>query len=655
MYSLLGASPLAGRTFTREENQPGRNVAVLSHALWRRKFAIDPAVLGTAIRLERQACTVIGVMPPGFEFPHRGPAFNNEPADLFVPLAFRPEELRGWTSRYNHSVIARLKPGVTLAQAREDAGAIARRLQQEHYPAAFRGGRLFVLGAAVEPFHLHLAGPVRNLLLILQAAVGLVLLIACANVANLLLSRAAPRAREMALRTALGAGRSRLVRQTLLESLPLALAGGALGLLLAGWGMRLLVAFSPVTVPRTHEVRMDAAVLAFTLLVCCGATVMFGLAPAIQASRVRLSEALKAGGRSATGGRSHQRLLGLFVVCQIALCLVLLSAANLLLKSFARLLATDPGFRAEKVLSVSLNLPASGYQKAAAVRSFYRRLIEQAETLPGVRAVGAATDLPLAVRERRGFTIEDEQPVVAGLPKVVCQVNVLGSYFEALGIRLKRGRFLGPRDGAREPVVVINETMARRYWPGQDAVGKRIKWGIREWPSPWMTVVGVVEDVKHGPLHTEAMPQVFEPHLQVPDAWLEDATMSLLRSMTLIVRTSGEPAALAAAVEGEVRALDPQLPVFGVQTLEEHLSRSVAPQRFNALLLAVFATLALVLAAVGVYGVVAYSVSRRTHEMGVRAALGARPRDLVRMVVGQSLVLAGIGAAAGLAGALRDE
>ncbi len=647
LFSVLGVSPALGRTFTREEAQAGRNVVVLSYGLWRRRFGGDRRILGSAILLDRQPYVVVGIMPPRFEFPHRGPALNNLPADLWAPLAFTPEELQGWASRYMHSVIGRLKPGVTLAQARQESDALARRLQREFYPAQFRDGGLFELHASVEPFRFELAGRVRSLLFILQAAVGMVLLIACGNVANLLLSRAAARSREMAVRLALGAGRRRLIAQMLLESLPLALAGGALGLLVAAWGVDLLTAFSPVNIPRTADIRIDARVLGFTLLLCCGSALLFGLAPAWQCSRAPVCDALKESERGGGPGRSRQRLLDAFVTCQFALCLVLLIAAGLLMRSFARLIATDPGFRPENVLSLSLSLPGNGYPTAGSIRSFFQRLLERADTLPGVKAAGAATDLPLAVRESRGFAMEDEQPEAAGLPMVVSHVNVFGGYFEALGIRLSRGRFLKRQDGMREPVVVINETMARRYWPGRDPVGRRMKWGTRQSERPWMTIVGVVEDVKQG-LHERPMPQVFEPYLQVPDAWLEDRSIAAMRSMTLVVRAAGDPTSLVSAVRNEVRALDPALPVFDVQTLERHVSDSVAPQRFNAFLLGIFGGLALLLASVGVYGVVAYSVTRRAREIGVRVALGARSADVVGMVIRRSVALAGAGIGLGL-------
>ena len=644
LFPLLGVQAATGRTFTQEENVPGRNVVVLGHNLWMREFGGDSGILGRPITLDRQPYTIVGIMPQHFEFPSRGPASNNQPADIFVPLALRPNELQAWTSMYNHSVLARLKAGVTLEQARAEMSAMAKRIE-EAYPAAAR----LRLECTVQPLQEEVVGRTETMLLVLLAAVGMVLLIGCADVANLLLTRVGERSREMAVRTAMGAGKLRLIRQLLSESLLLSLLGGGTGLLLSIWGTRLLLKLSPVSLPRTHEIQLDSSMIAFTILVSLATAALFGIMPALEASRGEVGEALKEGGRNLSPGRRRSRLMGLFVASQFALAVVLLIAAGLLMRSFFRLLATESGFRTENVVSMSLSLPAANYSSAVQIRSFYQTLLERIESLPGVKAVSAATDLPLTVRERRGFTPEVASASTVGEPRVVAHVWVLGDYFDALGIRLKSGRFFTRSDGTTgERVVMVNETMARRFWPGEDAVGKRICWGNSR---IWMTIVGVIVDVKQGPLHTGTIPQTLEPYLQVNPSWIEDNVVGVFRSLTLIIRTDRNPATIMPAVRNEIRALDAALPIANVKTLEQHVQASVATQRFNTYLLGVFAVLALTLATIGIYGVMSRSVTQRTHEIGVRMALGARPEDVFKMIVGRGMLLALPGMAAGIAGA----
>ena len=644
LFPFLGVQAAIGRTFTQEENVPGRNVVLLSHNLWTREFGGDSGVLGRPLTLDRQPYTIVGIMPQHFEFPSRGPASNNQPADIFVPLALRPNELQAWTSMYNHSVLARLKAGVTLEQARAEMDAMARRIEGV-YPATAR----LRLECTVQPFQQEVVGRTETMLLVLLAAVGMVLLIGCADVANLLLTRVGERSREMAVRTAMGAGKLRLIRQLLSESLLLSFLGGGAGLLLSIWGTRLLLKLSPVSLPRTHEIQLDSLVIAFTILVSLATAVVFGIMPAFEASRGEVGEALKEGGRSLSPGRRRSRLMGLFVASQFALAVVLLIAAGLLMRSFFRLLATESGFRTENVVSMSLSLPAANYSNAVQIRSFYQTLLERIETLPGVQAVSAATDLPLTVRDRRAFTPEAASASAAGEPRVVAHVWVLGDYFDALGIRLKSGRFFTRSDGTTgERVVMVNETMARRFWPGEDAVGKRICWGNSR---NWMKIVGVIADVKQGPLHTGTIPQTLEPYLQVNPSWIEENVVGVFRSLTLIIRTDRNPATLMPGVRNEIRALDAALPVANVKTLEQHVHASVATQRFNTYLLGVFAVLALTLATIGIYGVMSRSVTQRTHEIGVRMALGARPEDVFKMIVRRGMLLALPGMAAGIAGA----
>jgi putative ABC transport system permease protein len=642
LFPMLGISPLLGRTFTRGEDETRAKVAVLSYGLWQRRYAGDRGILGRPIDLDREPYTVLGVMPRNFVFPVRGPEGSDRPAEVWVPMSFTQTELTGWGMYFNNNVLCRLKPGVTTAQAQAEANLMAGRLMQA-YPAAllkaFPNAHVRVM---LTPFAREVVGPVQTLLLVLMAAVGLILLIACANVATLLLSRAASRSREIAIRTALGASRLRLVRQMLTESLVLALVGGILGVLIALWGTNALLALVPSSIPLPQGVSVGGSVLAFVVAVCCVTAVVFGAAPAFQTSASSPQGALQEGGRSGTPGRARRRLQGIFVTAEFALALVLLVGAGLLVRSFAKLLDTNPGFRPEHVLTMSVPLPPRAYSKAAQIREFYQQALERISALPGVEFAGLSNDLPL------NGTITDAVQVEGrtGSTPATRVSWVLGNYFRTMGIPVLRGRAFSPEDRqGTQLVAVISDGAAKALWPGQDPIGKRF---IGAGQRNFLTVVGIVGDVSDGTLDTKPLPHVYAPYLQVTDAQTEDTIVGVARSMNLAVRTAGDPGALTSAVTGQIHALDPDLAIAQIRTMDQDMEVSVAGPKFNTFLLGIFSLAALFLAAIGIYGVLAYTVAQQTHEIGIRMALGAQPRHVLRLVLAHGARLALIGIVIGL-------
>ncbi len=627
LFTVLGVNAARGRTFLPEEGLPNAaNVVVLSHELWERRFGADPAVIGKSLNLGAEAHTVIGVMPRGFRFLNK--------AELWVPHRLdRSRNYRQMAGRYLASV-ARLKPGVSLEQARAEMETIARRLEQD-YPE-------FNKGWSVNPVPLEeqIEGEMQRPLAVLLVAVGLVLLIACANVANLLLARAASRQREIAIRTSLGAERWRVVRQLLTESLVLAALGGAAGLLVARWGVDGLVAVAPKNLPRLDEIGIDIRVLAFTMLLCILTAVVFGLGPAVLAVRANPQESLKEGGRSVLGGLRSRRLSSAFVMAEVALSLLLLIGAGLLIRSFQRLTAVNPGFQTENLLTARVTLPGSQYQPAQRV-AFFRQAVERIATLPGVRSASAVSWLPFGgMRSATGFIIEGRPKPAPGERPVTDVRTVLPNYFRTMGIPLLRGRDFTERDTAEAPrPFVINQALAQKYWQNEDPIGKRI--AVHMGDAVLGEIVGIVADIKDQTLDGQILPTVFYPHSHL--------TYS---GMTLVVRATGDVSGLARSVTGVVRSLDPNQPVADIRTMNEVLAASVSRQRFNMLLLVVFAGLAAILAAVGIYGVMSYAVAQRTHEIGVRIAIGAQRGDVLRLVLRQGLMLAAGGAALGLAGAV---
>jgi len=638
LFPLLRVQPVLGRTFRPEEDQPGRdNVVLLSHGLWQRRFGSDPNLIGKTLTLSDRICSVIGILPRDFEFPDQ--------AEIWKPIAFDPEALSE-NRRGEHylGVVARLKPGVTLAQAQANMDVIARRLQEKN-PAQYppRSG----WGVRLTPLLEEMVEDTRPALLMLLGAVALLLVIACANVANLLLARASARQREIAIRAALGAGRGRLIRQLLTESCLLGLLGGALGLLLALWGGDLLVKLGPENLPRLRDVAIDGRTLGFTLLISLGANLLFGLAPAWQASGGQRSAQLKEGSREVTASPRGARLRGLVVVSQISLSLVLLVGAGLLIKSFVRVLQVDPGFNPNHVLSMRINLPELKYPEPRQAHAFFRQLLQRVETLPGVEYAGAVSHLPLGSRGSSGtFTVEGlvTDPAKSG-PEADRRPSS-ADYFRAMGTPLLRGRFFDSRDEADDApkVVIVDETLAQTFWPGQDPIGKRVKLAGPRSSRPWMSVVGVVRHVKYQGLDAQSRFQMYWPYPQQ----LPQRTMSLV----IRARPGVDPRSLTRAAQNEVLALDKEQPVFAIRTMEEVVSRSVAQRRLSMLLLVIFAALAVTLATVGIYGVMSYSMAQRTHEIGIRMALGARAPDVLALVAKQTLTLVALGVAVGLAGAL---
>ena len=628
-FDVLGMQPELGRAIIPDDDQPGKdNVVVLSRGFWQRRFGSDAAIIGKSITLNRNQFTVVGIMPAAFKFP-------NPAVELWVPSGFSPAQTQDREGKFL-KVIARLKPEVKLDQARAAMSTIANQLEQQ-YPATNTG-----LAVEVAPLRENEVSSIRTGLLLLLGAVCFVLLIACANVSSLLLAKAAARRKEMAIRSALGASRRRLVRQMLTESALLATVGGAAGTLLAVWGIDILISLNPGDIPHLADARIDGRVLGFTLILSILTALIFGLVPALSASKPDLQKAIRETG-STSETHSRLKLHNLIIVSEVAVAMVLLVGAGLMIKSFLRLHEVDPGFNTENMLTLRLWLPASRYGSNEQQAAFFQELSDRIETVPGIKSVGAIQDLPLrANRMGFKFAIEGRAPTRSGEEPDAAYRAITPDYFRAMSIPLLEGReFTRQDERTSTPVVIINQSMASRFWPGEDPTGKRIRFGERD--APWYSIVGIAGDVKHMGLDANEGAAIYQPYAQ--------KQFSFLRWMTLVMRTDSQPTSLIAAVRGQVQTLDKDQPVYDIATMDQLLSNSIAKPRFYTALLGSFAVLALILASLGTYGVMSFSINQRRREIGIRLAMGAGRGDIFKLVVGRGLLLALTGVAIGLGGA----
>ncbi len=650
VFPALEVAPAMGRFFTGQEDEQKEQVVVLSYALWQKRFQGDPHVMGSKVLLDRKPYVVIGVMPRNFEFPLRPGQLDR--AELWVPMSFTADELGpSGAASWSYHMVGRLRPGVTAQQARDDAGRVAQETMR-NYPAFMAS---LHISAVVHSLHEETVREARSLLRILFLAISVVLLIACANLAGLLLVRAIRQRREIAVRLALGAGKRALLRQAILESLVLSVAGGVLGLIAAAVGLLVGKNLLPETLPRVAEIGLDWKVICFAFGLAVSTGIVCGLAPAFAAIRTSVNETLKQGGRTGTAG-GHARLRSALVIGEIAIALVLLAASGLLLRSFEKMRAVELGFRPDHTLTASYSLPRNQYGTQAKVDEFNRELLLRVQQLPGVQFAGLTSLLPDAGGDSNStFVVEGYVPSKGEGMNLATPMRVEGNYFQAMGIPLLQGRFFTEADTASSQlVVIINHKFAQHYWPGESPLGKRMRFGTQEMATPWLTVVGEVADVKEGSPDAPDKQQFYQPIRQLEAAIgpLGSPTDLVGDSGYIALRTSTPPEQMTNLLQTTVRSIDPQLPLAEVQTMEHAVADSEAPRRFNTALIASFAGAALLLAALGIYSVIAFSAALRAQEMAVRIALGSQRSGILNMVFASAVKLAVVGCAIGLVGTL---
>ena len=638
LLSVLGAAAKLGPNFSADEDRVGsEKVVILSYHIWRSLFAADPNIVGKSIMLDRQPYTIVGVMDKNFVFPVETKLDGSE---LWVPMAFTQEERKSVGDNFGYNTVARLKPGVSLAQAQADVERVAQ-IIRDGYPAAVKSQ--FEVHGVVMGLREAALGDYRRPMLMMVLAVVFILLIAIANVANLLLTKGTSRQRELSIRIALGATGRSIITQLITESVLLGLIGGAIGLVVASLGTEAIIAAVPANIPRLHSVEMDWRVFVFAFAISILSGIVFGAAPAIFALRVKVNDSLKEGGHSVMSGLQHRYVRTGFVVAQFSLALMLLIGAGLLVRSFQRVLQLSPGFETTNIVSGVISLPTTDYREDSQKRTFDLELIHRLEAAPGVESAGAGTDLPLESGWMKIFSVEGQVPRPGAGLNVDAHTVVLGDYFQTLGIPLIRGRLFNDTDTENSTrVVIINKTFANRYFHGQDPVGHRIKWGPPESNNYWMTIIGVVADVKQFDLEKDVLPQTYESYLQYKS----------FAELQIVLRGKSGAQNLVSALKTSVHGLDARLPVTRVRTMEQVKSQSIAPRRFYLILIIVFAVCAIVLAAVGLYGVVVHAVEQRTREIGIRMSLGALRYDVLKLLLGWALSLVALGVVAGILGSL---